>query len=270
MKKLTVFILALIFCLSLSVTVLAEDAVKDTAVGYTFDIDYVNTKIAGEDGTIVTDQEQFDLQTTVWAIWFKAEKVSAHVYKATTDGAAMGGAKPDTKIKDNEIMFIIHSSTSDPAFADQYPNWEDKVAALAVKKGDYFILDDTIDIANGTGSGKAKCVKSSEGKAKAEEENNGAAESTPAESEEPVSEEESEVISEEPASEEPASEESASEEPASEAVSEAASEEPVNSEATTSEMENGEGFPTWAIIAIAVVGVAIIAAIIIAINKKKK
>lgn len=268
MKKLTVFILALIFCLSLSVTVLAEDAVKDTAVGYTFDIDYVNTKIAGEDGTIVTNQEQFDLQTTVWAIWFKAEKVSAHVYKATTDGAAMGGAKPDTKIKDNEIMFIIHSSTSDPAFADQYPNWEDKVAALAVKTGNYFILDDTIDIANGTGSGKAKCVKSSEGKAKAEEENNGTAESTPAESEEPVSEEESEVISEEPASEEPASEEVS--EIASEVVSEAVSEEPVNSEATTSEMENGEGFPTWAIVAIAVAGLAIIAAIIIAINKKKK
>ncbi len=154
MKKITALILALLTCFTLAIYASAEDytigadgnAVYSTAVGYAFKIEDVNGVVTGEDATIVTDNAALAASKSVWAVWFHAKKVSDNVYVALTDGAAMGGAMPSVSMNADEIIVIVHSASSNPN--DGYPNWQDKVAALAVKTGDYLVLND-IDLATG-------------------------------------------------------------------------------------------------------------------------
>ncbi len=141
MKKLATLLLVSLFCASLALTVFAADVTKETAVGYVFKIDDINGAVTGEDSTIVTDSDALAKSGSKWAIWFLAEKVEDNVYKAISNGTAMGGTLPVVAMEDDQIIVIVHSASSDPEQEAEYPNWEAKVSALAVKIDDYLILD---------------------------------------------------------------------------------------------------------------------------------
>lgn len=266
MKKVLALSFALFLCVSLSVSAFAGytvgadgNAVYDTAIGYVFGIDSINGKISGEDATICTSSDNL-ANCGVWAIWFAADKVSDHIYVATTDGAAMGGSSPSVKLKDGQIIVVIHSSTSNPDQASSYPNWEDKVAALAIKTGDYFYFQGVEIDAGTVTDGKMTCMT----KADAEKINDGATGTSEPASDDTTSEEASAAVSDETS--EAAS---ASDDATSEAASAAESAESKAESGTTSEMTT-EGFPTWAWIAIAAGVVIIIVVVVIVVTKKKK
>ncbi|MBR4799539.1 MAG: hypothetical protein IK047_04670, partial [Clostridia bacterium] len=157
MKKIFAISVSLVICAAFALTAFAGtltiggngDASYDDAIGYTFHIDKVDGTIGGEDSTVITSGNPVSSQGSKWAIWFAAEKVGENVYKAITDGTAMGGNPPEFTPGENQVAFVIHSSTSNPDNASQYPNWEDKVAALAVKTGTYFALTG-VDLESGT------------------------------------------------------------------------------------------------------------------------
>ena len=157
MKKTLAIIFALVLSVSFAFTAFAAEytigeggnAVYDTAIGYVFDIEDVDGQITGEDATVLTSAAGLE-KCGLWAIWFVAEKIDGvDAYRAITDGAGMNGASPSVTLKDNQIIVVVHSSSSRPTDAETYPNWEDKVAALAVKTGDCLVLNG-IDLAAGT------------------------------------------------------------------------------------------------------------------------
>ncbi len=161
MKKIIAVFFAIFLCFSLSLGALAGEytvgddgnAVYDTAIGYAFHIDDVNGTIEGEDATVINNNVSLNNVGSKWAIWFTAKKHVDGIYEVITDGAAMGGAIPNVTLAEDEIFIAVHSSSSRPSDADLYPNWEDKVAALAVKKGDFLAFHSDINVERGMGSG---------------------------------------------------------------------------------------------------------------------
>lgn len=161
MKRIIAVFFAIILCLSLSLCVFAGEytvdgdgnAVYDTAIGYAIHIDDVNGVIEGEDATVINNNVSLNNVGSKWAIWFTAKKHTDGIYEVITDGAAMGGAIPSVTLGDDEIFVAVHSSSSRPTEADLYPNWEDKVAALAIKKGDFVAFHSDINVSEGVGSG---------------------------------------------------------------------------------------------------------------------
>lgn len=268
MKKILAIAFALVLCLSLSLTAFAGEytvgsdgnAVYDDAIGYVFSIDYVNGTIVGEDATILTSADGL-ANCGVWAIWFTAKKIEGtNYYKATTNGAGMGGSAPSVSIGDDEIIVVVHSSSSRPTDAETYPNWEDKVAALAVKKGDCLVLDG-INLATGA------CENGTITVVTEEDINNGNVPETsmPVEESTEAPAESSEVVAE---SSEAAVESS---EAVSEAVSNASPSEStedsdVNSSTMEIDEEGGLGVWLWVIIGVAVVAIA--AALAVVLKKK--
>ncbi len=266
MKKLLAIALGVLLCAALTVSAFASytldskgDAVYDDAVGYVFEIDDINGTIEGEDSTICTSTAAL-ANCGIWAIWFVADKVSANIYVASTDGAAMGGASPSVNLKDGQIIVVVHSSTSDPSKADAFPNWESKVAALAVEEGDYLYFEN-IDIAAGTCSNGTMTVMTKEDADKIDD--------TETTTSDAVSEDTSDVVSEDVATSDAVSEDDTAD-TTSEAVSETASVATSvdNASGTTSEMDT-EGTPSWVWIAIAA-GVVVVVAVVILVLKKKK
>lgn len=262
MKKTLAIIFALVLSVSFAFTAFAAEytigadgnAVYDTAVGYVFDIEDVNGQISGEDATILTSAEGLS-KCGVWAIWFVAEKVEgADAYKAITNGAGMNGAAPEVTINDNQIIVVVHSSSSNPNDAETYPNWEDKVACLAVKAGDYLVLNG-IDLAAGTCTNGTITVVTAE--------DIGADPSTES-SEAPA--ESSEAPAE--SSEAPAESSEAVSEAVSNTVSAEASAE--DSDVKSSEMEIDEdgGLGIWLYVIIG--GAVIVVAVIVVLVFKKK
>ena len=190
MKKITALILALITCFTLATYVSADsytigadgNAVYESALGYVFTIDDVNGVITGEDATVVTDNTALTASQSVWGIWFHAKKVKDNVYEVITDGAALNGVMPTVSMKADEIIVIVHSASSNPNDEATYPNWEDKVAALAVKIGDYIVLNG-IDLASGS------CENGTVTVVTEEEAQKGGTTVPPAESSDPVTDE---------------------------------------------------------------------------------
>ncbi len=168
MKKISVLVLALALCMSFALVAHAGsytiqgdgNAVYDTAVGYVFDIRAVNDKITGEDAVIMTSND-FTGQIGSWSIWTIAEELDdSGIYKAIKDAEPSQGTPPAVQLDENQILIAVHSSTSNPdkAAENNWHNWEDKVAFLAVKSGDCFVFDG-VDLENGTcTNGKMLCV----------------------------------------------------------------------------------------------------------------
>lgn len=262
MKKTLAIIFALVLSVSFAFTAFAAEytigadgnAVYDTAVGYVFDIEDVNGQISGEDATILTSADGL-ANCGVWAIWFVAEKVEgADAYKAVTNGAAMGGAAPEVTLKDNQIIVVVHSSSSNPNDAELYPNWEDKVACLAIKTGDYLVFDG-IDLAAGTCTNGTMTVVTEEdlGDLPPATESEAPAESSEAPAE---------------SSEAPAESSEAASEAVSDTVSAEASAE--DSDVKSSEMEIDEegGLGIWLYVIIG--GAVVVVAVIVVLISKKK
>lgn len=277
MKRILAFILVALLCVAFSVSAMAAkytvdengNAVYDTAVGYTFKISSVNGRISGEDSTILTTASGLD-NCGIWAIWFVAEQHSGNVYRAKTDGAAMGGTKPSVKLKSNQIIVVIHSASSNPNEASTYPNWEDKVAAIAVKTGDYLWLKN-IDLATGTcNNGELAVITKSQANKIESSEASVDESSEPEEGSEEIESSEPEESSEEAESSEidESSEAVESSEPV--ASSEAAeSSEESDPDVKDSTITRG-GSDNWIWIVIGVVVVVIAVAAVVVVLKKKK
>lgn len=90
-----------------------------------------------------------------WSVNIVLDKVADGLYKAAGDAVPGSGSDPDITLKEGQIILAVHSSTSDPAQIDEYPNVYGKLNAMAIKAGMYIQLsgvDLTVDgaVENGT------------------------------------------------------------------------------------------------------------------------
>ncbi|MBQ0092055.1 MAG: hypothetical protein KBS45_01845 [Clostridiales bacterium] len=253
MKKILSITLVCVMLLALgALAVSAEEPV------YVFEIRTVNEHIKGEDAVLCTTQDAYDNCGPGWAITVLCDVVSENVLKVKDKPIVGKGELPQAAVGNGVVALVVHSATSDTAKSDQYPGVFAKVAAMQIEKGQFLVLEG-IDLAAGTGAGKATLVNELPGDISVDE---------PVESsEEPAaSSEEPTESSEEPAtesSEEPAA--TSSEAPAAE--SEAESVAPAESEEENKE-EGGLSAGTIALIVAA--AVVVIAAVVFFVLKGKK
>ena len=139
-------------------TIIIDDegnAEFENAYGYTFRIDDINGKIEGEDSTIITNANAYDVANPNWAISIELKKLSATQYEVLQvipTPAAAGACDAATlglTFADGNIVMIVHSASSRPTDAEVYPNWEQKTAAVALQPGDVLTFKG-VDIDAGT------------------------------------------------------------------------------------------------------------------------
>lgn len=146
-KTLSVVLAALLLC-TLCVVFAAAD--EPTASDYVFGVDNVNA-LAGETTNIYTYGENLN----AWAVIILLDKVEDNLYKVSGTPDVGAGDPRNITLADGQILLVVHSSTNDPAQADQYPNCFDKNAAMALTDGMFVQLsgiDLTVDgaVENGT------------------------------------------------------------------------------------------------------------------------
>ncbi len=175
MKKFFALALAVVLCMSLSLSVFASDyvvgedgnAVMDDAYGYAISIDDINGIIEGEDATIITDASKIG-QIGGWSRYFIASKVADNEYVVATDVACPGGpALTSIALEAGQVVVAVHSASSNPADAEKYPNWHDYVATAAIKVGDMLTLAG-IDLAAGTVNNGTITVSAPDGEGEGE------------------------------------------------------------------------------------------------------
>ena len=144
----------------------------DNAYGFVFNVKSVNGVIAGEDATIVTSTEKYNASNAAWAISVVLDKVEDNVYSVNRviecpkNGLEADEAWQDVAnvtLTDGQIVLVVHSAASFPEDEEKtYPNWQSKVAALALKEGDKITLAN-IDLAtNGACTNGTATVESKE------------------------------------------------------------------------------------------------------------
>ena len=157
MKKFFALALAVVLCMSLSLSVFASDyvvgedgnATMEDAYGYAISIDDINGTIGGEDATILTDGSLIG-NIGLWSRYFIAEKSSDNVYVVATAVTCPAGTAPATPdLSGGKILVAVHSASSNPADDATYGNWHDYIATAAIKVGDIITLSG-IDLAAGT------------------------------------------------------------------------------------------------------------------------
>ncbi|MBQ8895370.1 MAG: hypothetical protein IJY88_01070, partial [Clostridia bacterium] len=129
------------------------------AYGYVFDIAGVNVA-PNETNTIFTSDETWKT-TNGWAVSVVLENIADDVYEVVTvyNAPAQNGDWKSyvTALTEDQIVMMAHSSGSRPNAAGDYSetatidyaNWQDKVAALALKAGDRITLAG-VDLEAGT------------------------------------------------------------------------------------------------------------------------
>ncbi|MGM9610743.1 MAG: hypothetical protein ACI3ZE_03845 [Candidatus Woodwardiibium sp.] len=151
-KTLSVLLAALLLCSLCVIFAAAEDVNPD---GYAFKVDTVNIAVAGEKTTIITKQDLIPSANMKWSVNIVLDKVADGLYKAAGDAVPGSGSDPDITLEEGQIILAVHSSTSDPAQIDEYPNVYGKLNAAAIKAGMFIQLsgvDLTVDgaVENGT------------------------------------------------------------------------------------------------------------------------
>ena len=146
-KTLSIVLAALLLC-TLCVVFAAAD--EPAASDYVFGVDNVNA-LAGETTNIYTHGENLN----AWAVIILLDKVEDNLYKVSGTPDVGAGDPRNITLADGQILLVVHSSTNDPAQADQYPNCFDKNAAMALTDGMFVQLsgiDLTVDgaVENGT------------------------------------------------------------------------------------------------------------------------
>ncbi len=135
MKKIVSLVLAVMLAaMCCSVFVAAEDI-------YTFHVDGINRAHAGEDNFISNSNDALANANTKWAITIHLKHVEGNVYEAVVDAIVGKGESAPITLGEGEIAFSVHSSTSNVDEIDQYPNVNDKNAALEIKAGTYFVFN---------------------------------------------------------------------------------------------------------------------------------
>ncbi|MBQ3229660.1 MAG: leucine-rich repeat protein [Clostridia bacterium] len=115
----------------------------EVSYGYTWEIDYINGSIWGEDATICTTQVAYDNCNPNWAITLYLEKQADGTYVALRDAIICPGDPSNAGIdldSGDRIAVVIHSATAKPEYESLYPNWFSAVIAKSVKKGDIFVV----------------------------------------------------------------------------------------------------------------------------------
>ena len=248
--------------------------------GFVFNIKGFNQTITGEDATIVTTNDAYQNCNPKWAISVVCSIYSDNILKVAKDPVAGQGEVPsDVKLKDGQVVLVVHSSTSDPANADQYPNVYGKLAALELQKGQFLVLEG-LDLTNATGAGTATVVEKEKNLPKTDTSTEPEPESSEPEPESSEPEPESQAEPEPESQAEPEPESQAEPEPESQAEPEPVSEAEPASEAQPQESApaasepapsaSSGGFPSWAWIPIIAGCVAVVAIILAIVLKKKK
>ena len=108
--------------------------------GYTWNVNYVDSTIAGEDVTVCTTQDAYNVCNPNWAITVYLEKQADGTYVALQDAIVCPGsaAAAGITIGENQIALVAHSAYSNPNGS----NWQGKVVAMSVKAGDVFTVSD--------------------------------------------------------------------------------------------------------------------------------
>ena len=139
----------------------------DNAYGYEFRIDSVNGTIAAEKSTIITTVEKYNASNPNWSInVLLAPTDDANVYEVVsvipTPGSAAAGIEKGINFDNGNIVMIIHSGSSAPDTfyenGDECTNWEQKVAAMALKAGDEITFAG-VDLAAGTATDATATVQ---------------------------------------------------------------------------------------------------------------
>ena len=140
----------------------------DNAYGYVFKVNSVNGVIAGEDATIITSTEKYAVSNAKWAISVVLDKVEDNVYSVNRVIVCPGANSDDwvatanVNLTADQIVLVVHSAGSLPSDdKGTYPNWQSKVAAMALKAGDKITLAN-IDLAAGTVNNGTATVESKE------------------------------------------------------------------------------------------------------------
>ncbi len=262
MRKIIASVFSILLCFSFILGASAEytigengDAKADTAIGYTFRIDKVNKSITGEDSCVFTTDEALKNAGSVWAVYFIAQKVQGNVYTVVGDAVSLTGNPHDAKLSEGQVAFFFHSATSNPDNAAEYPNWEDRITAIAVKDGNYLVLKGVDLDAETVNNGTLTVYADKDSAASADETGVGESSAEVAESSDAAAEssDEAESSSDESVVSQPAAESSAAESIPG---------------IKTTEAPIGGGFPwLWVLSGTALVIVVIV--VIIIVRKKK-
>ena len=153
------------------------NASYENAYGYVFNIDAFNNTSVAEKNVI------FDNASGMgeWWQFVALEKVEGDTYVAVTDSALWKNRAADFALEEGQIILVCHSSSSKPPeeakkfpeFATyfetdgtyKYPNWQNKIALMAVKAGDYLTFSG-VDFAAGTVAADATATCTAENPAK--------------------------------------------------------------------------------------------------------
>jgi hypothetical protein len=110
--------------------------------GYTWEVDYINGYIVGEDVTICTTVEEYESCKPKWAITNILEKQEDGTYVAVRRPIVGQGVVPKIRLGENQVAFVVHSGGSVPQNClGSYENWVGKVVACSIRKGDVFDVD---------------------------------------------------------------------------------------------------------------------------------
>ena len=116
------------------------NAAVEVPYGYTWEVNYVDGKIGGEDVTICTTDDAYKACNPNWAITVLLNKQEDGTYVAAADAVVTPGNADKVTVGENQIALVVHSSSSNPDAG--YANWEGKVVALSVKAGDVFVINE--------------------------------------------------------------------------------------------------------------------------------
>jgi|GEM_PF-4494149 len=112
----------------------------DYPYGFTWDVDYENGTIEGEDVTICDSLDAYNNSNPKYAISLILEKQADGSYLAVQDAIVGNGSVPAITLGEGQIVLVVHSSASNPE-NEAYDNWLGKVVAMSVKTGDKFFVD---------------------------------------------------------------------------------------------------------------------------------
>ena len=207
--------------------------------GYTWEVDYIDGYITGEDVTICTTVEAYEACNPKWAITNILEKQEDGTYVAVRRPIVGDGVVPKIQLSENQVAFVVHSGGSVPENClGSYENWLGKVVACAIRKGDVFEVDLTSEIMIVYANGERIDLN---------------AESSAAESEEAVSSEPMEETGAESVPSAPAEETSGT-----------------KSEAPSEQSAAPEGNHTGLIVACAAVAAAVVGCVVVIVLRRRK
>ena len=112
----------------------------DYPYGFTWDVDYKNGTLQGEDVTICDSLDAYNNSNPKYAISLILEKQADGSYLAVQDAIVGKGSVPAITLGEGQIVLVVHSSASNPD-NEAYDNWLGKVVAMSVKTGDKFFVD---------------------------------------------------------------------------------------------------------------------------------